>query len=548
MAFPVPCIRTYIVLESMGGSARHLRYHPRRAGDLVHSTARAARFWRVDHAGRRPYHGAMPHSRPSTTLFEDAIDVPLWLENDRAVSFTQRCRRDRDIGSQLVRGNTVERVRGWWHVVDRPPSSAAGVHLRRTRTLVTAGMVVVGAVAGIGIALAAFHYDGTRPVNVVTLLAALVLLPLLLLLSTLLLIPGRVPGLGAIQDTLAMFNSGAVAASVYRRLVKVPRDLAPLFGWHQARSAAAARFAKWQLLYWSQAAAVGFFAAAITTGFVLVTFTDLAFGWSTTLAAEPGTIEKLVRTVALPWHHLAPSAVPDLTLIARSQFYRLDGSGTLASGASRALTGWWPFTILTIVTYGALPRLAVLLWAGTRLRAATRALLLEDPRVTALLDRMATPAIETAAAEPEQPFVPSELGNPPPHDPLVGTARAVIWSASLDSDSAKTHARKTLGLKLSAIVEAGGGRSLEDDHAAIKMICNGDSGPVIVFTRAWEPPVLEFLDFIGALRRALGAAPTIIVNPVAETTISVDAVQRETWSRAIARLADPHLYLETGAA
>ena len=37
--------------------------------------------------------------------------------------------------------------------------------------------------------------------------------------------------------------------------------------------------------------------------------------------------------------------------------------------------------------------------AGARLRAATKALLLEDPRVTALLDRMASPDIETAAAE-----------------------------------------------------------------------------------------------------------------------------------------------------
>lgn len=490
----------------------------------------------------------MSPSRPSTTLFEDAIDVPLWLETDRATPFAQRSRRDRDIGSQLARGNPVERVRGWWHVVDRRPSSAAGVHLQRTRMLVTVGMTIVGAVAGSGIALAAFHYDGTRPVNVVTLLAALVLLPLLLLLSTLLLIPGRVPGLRTIQDTLAMFSSGAVAASVYRRLVKVPRDLAPLFGWHHARSAAAARFAKWQLLYWSQAAAVSFFVAAITTGFVLVTFTDLAFGWSTTLAAEPGTIEKLVRSVALPWHRLVPSAVPDLTLIERSQFYRLDGSSTLDSGASRALTGWWPFTILAIVTYGALPRLAVLLLAGARLRAATTALLLEDPRVTALLDRMATPAIETAAAEPEQPFIPTSLRNPAPHDPLVDTARAVIWSASIDSSSADAHARKTLGLKLGKVVEAGGGRSLEDDHAAIETICNGERGAVIVFTRAWEPPVLEFLDFIGALRRALGAAPTIIVNPVAETAAGVGVVQRETWSRAIARLADPHLYLETGAA
>jgi hypothetical protein len=84
-----------------------------------------------------------------------------------------------------------------------------------------------------------------------------------------------------------------------------------------------------------------------------------------------------------------PAAVPDLSLIERSQFFRLDGARVLDVEASRALTGWWAFTILAIVTYGLLPRLALWSLCVARLRAATRALLLEDPRVTALLDRMA---------------------------------------------------------------------------------------------------------------------------------------------------------------
>jgi len=68
----------------------------------------------------------------------------------------------------------------------------------------------------------------------------------------------------------------------------------------------------------------------------------------------------------------------------------------------------------------------------------------------------------------------------------------------------------------------------------------------VVLTRAWEPPLLEFLDFVAALRSALGSEPSIIVSPVAESTTGVEPQQRETWSRAIGRLADPHLYLETG--
>ena len=408
-------------------------------------------------------------------------------------------------------------------------------------------MIAIGASFGCGVALAAFHYDGSRPVNVVTLLATLVIAQLVLLVLTLLLIPRGLPGLRAIQDLLETMNPGAWAASIYRRIARPPRDAAPLFGWHHGRSAAAGRFAKWQMLFWSQTAAVAFNVAAIATGVALVTFTDLAFGWSTTLQADPHVVARWVDAVSLPWQAWAPAAVPDLSLIERSQFFRLDGARVLDVDASRALTGWWAFTILAIVTYGLLPRLALWSLCVARLRAATRALLLEDPRVTALLDRMAAPAVETAAREPEDARPASAMPDASHPDALVGSARAVIWSGSVAPESADAYARGTLGIALNEVVEAGGGRTLAADQASIDRVSAGYAGTVVVFTRAWEPPLLEFLDFVAALRRALGTDASIIVAPVAESSAAVESQHRETWARAIGRLADPRVYLETGA-
>ena len=71
---------------------------------------------------------------------------------------------------------------------------------------------------------------------------------------------------------------------------------------------------------------------------------------------------------------------------------------------------------------------------------------------------------------------------------------------------------------------------------------------VVIFTRAWEPPLLEFLDYLTALRQGVGADVSIVVAPVPETRTGVTDVEHTTWSRAIARLADPHLYVETGSA
>jgi uncharacterized protein DUF2868 len=483
--------------------------------------------------------------RPPTTLFEDAIDVPMWLEADRRTPLADRVRRDRDAARRVTASSRLQSVRDWWRVVGREQPVGDGARLARLRRLVTLGMAALGAAAGVTVALAAFHYDGSQPVNVVRLLALLVGAQLLLLALTLLLLLGRAAGLRSFQDLLATITPGGWAASVFRRLAGAAPEASRLLDWHSAR-ASAGRFAKWQILYWSQVAAVAFNFAVIVTAIVLVTFTDLAFGWSTTLDADSGAVSRIVQIIAWPWHALVPSAVPSAALVEQSQFFRLEG-GSLPGGASRALTGWWPFTILSVVTYGLLPRVALLVLAAARLRVATAALLLDDPRVTALLDRMAAPAIETAAAEHEGAPAPGAGAAPAPRGGIAGRANAVIWDGSLAPEAARAYARERLGLDLGAVVEAGGSRALLADRAALEQASDG-ARSLVVFTPAWEPPLLELLDFLAALRGQVGSAASIVVAPVPDGARDVSDLERETWTRAVGRMADPRLYVEIGAA
>ena len=497
-------------------------------------------------AGGALYDGPMPPYRPSTTLFEDAIDIPSWLEHDRTTPFAARVHRDREIAAKVGTGDPVALVRGWWSHVFHGTERTLGARLQRTRLLVGAAMLGFGIVAGVGVAGAAFHYDGSRPINVVTLLAALVAVQTALLLLSLLLLPGPAPGLRAVQDLLTSVNPGAFAAALVRRIGDVPRDVAQLFGWHPARAAASGRFAKWQILAWAQTAAIGFNVAAIVTAISLIAFTDLAFGWSTTLTIDPQRAHGIAATIAWPWRAWLPSAVPDLALIERSQFFRLDGTRALDVGASRALAGWWSFAVLAVVTYGLLPRLAFFAICIARLRAATRALLTDDARVAALLDRMTAPAVETAAGEPEDPRPASPLPDSAPHRELVGSARAVVWSGAIDPARADADARRALGVGVRIAVAAGGGNALDADARAIDAIAEAGTGPIVVFTRAWEPPLLEFGDFIAALRARVGSDASIIVTPVAEAGGTIDAAQLQTWARAVGRIADPRVYLEQG--
>ncbi|HEX5047427.1 MAG TPA: DUF2868 domain-containing protein [Gammaproteobacteria bacterium] len=480
--------------------------------------------------------------RHGTSLFEDAIDVPLWLEADRLTPHAQRCRRDREIGATLASSDRAERVRGWWRAI-APDEEGAGARLERIRLAIAGVVTLLGAALGVSVALAAFHYDGSQPVNVVRLIALLVVAPALFLVASLLFIPGRVPVLRGLQDLVAPLNLGALALAVFRRLARAQPELARSLDWRAGR-AGVGRFAKWQLVGWSQLAAVSFNLAALATAALLVTFTDLAFGWSTTLDADPAAVARIVSAIAWPWHTLVPSAVPSPALVAESQFFRLAGDGGLATG--RALAAWWPFTLLTIVTYGLLPRLALFMLAAARLRAAARALLLDDPRVTALVDRMASPVVETAAAAHAEAAA-ARAPDAPQYREITGRARAVIWEGCVSAAAGRAHARRRLGLELDAIVEAGGTPALGADRQALDSIAAGEHGAVVVFTPSWEPPLLELLDFVTELRQRVGTEHSIVVAPIADGERAVTSVEHDTWARAMGRLRDPRLYVEAGA-
>src|SRR5262249_15104522 len=158
----------------------------------------------------------------------------------------------------------------------------------------------------------------------------------------------------------------------------------------------------------------------------------------------------------------------------------------------------------------------------------------DDARVTALLDRMKTPAVETTAAEPEDARPASPLPENVPHDALVGAARAIVWGGSIETKDADANARRRLGIGVGTVVEAGGGRTPAADRAAMEAIRAG-SGPVVVSARAWEPPLLEFGDFIAALRARIGRDDSIIVTPIAGADAAIDDTQRQTWARAVGR-------------
>ena len=474
---------------------------------------------------------------PSSSLFAEAIDIPVWLERDRSTPYHDRIRRDREIARQVDAAEDVLRVRAWWQSVRDTDEPSVGDSWERRGRSIGLALLALGVVLGIGTSAAVFHYDGTHPVNVLLVLGLLVVAQLLFSALTTLLLFRPFQG-------LRIMGAASIIAGLFRRGEELG-DAPDLFGWQSARHGPVSRFAKWQLLYWYQGAAVAFNVAALAMAFALVTFTDLAFGWSTTLNVGADQIRSLVESASVPWAGLVPDAVPNAALIERSQFFRLEGSP--APGAPEALTGWWPFLIAAVVVYGTTPRLVLLVVAKVRLVAATKALLLEDPRVTALLDRMSAPVLALNATEAEPGQSAEENAEVARPSGLSGAVHAVVWAGALQGSDVADAARARLDVAVADTHDAGGTRTLDQDRTTISTMAAEAPLSVVFFARAWEPPVLELLDFLTALRIRLGAQVSIVVVPVADESGRVHEVQARTWRRAIARLGDPHAYVEVGS-
>jgi hypothetical protein len=487
-------------------------------------------------------------------VLAEAVDIRRWLREDRRTPYPERLERDRAIGRELGPRDRVGRVLAWWQRVRpspadavRPDSSASGAapglgaRVEAARRLAGGGLAVLGFLVGGSVAGVAFTYDGRYPVNLFTLLGVLVALPLLMLVFTLLLLlPARLPGVGTLQSVAAGMNLGRWVGAWLDRLLGFE-----LFAPHFLGSGSISAFSRWQLVVFSQWLALGFFGGALAVGLLLVTFTDLAFGWSTTLDMDPALVHGWVSALSTPWAAWLPAAAPDAALVEASRYFRLE-EGRMALERVERLGSWWPFVLMTMLVYGALPRLLLLGVGLWRLRRATEALLVDDPEVSALLDRLEAPLVALAGSPEEEELEAGREGLPPPREAVSAEGLVLmIWNQATSEAAARAWLAETQGVQPAAVAAVG---ILQSDPQLRECLAAtrdrlGTVRRVILVTKGWEPPLLEFMDFLGLVRETFGSECSITVVPFALARPGVVEDDREVWARALARVRDPRLYV-----
>ena len=298
-------------------------------------------------------------------------------------------------------------------------------------------------------------------------------------------------------------------------------------------AAAGHQYAKWFVISAAQWLAVAFYVGLVSVTLTLLVFTDLAFGWSSTISLSTDRVSGLAQVLATPWAAFAPGAVPSMELVEQSRFVRLADPPP----DSVRLGGWWPFLFFCIVVYWLAPRMLVLILALLRRQVALRELLLTDPEVVGLLERLSHPIITPEARMPEATAPPAAppLGQAPRDDGHPATG--IIWNGAVDDTAAPALARAA-GYVIS-------GPCIAASSVAPRIEVPGGSDRLLILTKGWEPPMLEFHDFLEQLRADAPNA-TLIVVPANLDADGVDTADRDVWAASIAQAPTSRVFVAGG--
>jgi hypothetical protein len=472
------------------------------------------------------------------------IALTLALEERSTQDERDRRRLDREIGARIATDRGLGLLRTW--LVEAPDELLKERFARVRSSLIGLGWLLAALGLFLGWAAASALltievHDGR--INIVLAVVLLVLLPVLSLLASLVawLFSLRSPDSADARSLGELIRAATLGRLVLRLMApRVRQDVEVVLGRLTAHKRLYSRVERGQLIRWSQTLGLGFGVGALAATLAFVAFTDLAFGWSTTLDIAAADVHRWVQFMAMPWASLWPAASPSQELVESTRFFRVAAENHVHVIDPILYGGWWPFLVMAIFCYCVMPRVfATMAISEWHAREVGRAIGL-TPGVDRLFDRLATPFVEGQALDEESGTaragdeIVQEVGRADwiakqSANPLV----VIRWAELLDDEAVAA----AIGTTEVRILDAGGRRSLEHD-ADVARETAATNASVAFLVRGYEPPVLDVLDFIALLRSKVGEERALCVF-----LLGARDTDLRTWQRRLATLGDPLLVL-----
>jgi hypothetical protein len=396
---------------------------------------------------------------------------------------------------------------------------------------VTFTLVVIAFVLGLVSGVALLSYHGHEPVNVIYFMAVAVFLPLLTMLLTFFAMLRASSAENVLIHLSPAFWMekilGFLPGKVQERIKGL--KINPLL-------------ANWIIIKRSQIIVL-FFSLGLLLALVGVIVTkDIAFAWSTTLHISPEVFHGFLQSIAFPWREFAPSAVPSLELIEQSQYFRLgDKLDEEMIAHASELGEWWKFLAFSTLFYAIFLRFGIFILASFGYSAAIKRSLLTLNGTTKLLREINEPIISTHAEKNEKVFKSGD-----------GDYSQVVHRLDASYDGIQGWAIPhdellVLGERLKIIApihnEVGGANTLEEDTEIVFK----SHGEILLFVKAWEPPTMDFVDYLSELTDKVDK---VIVVPIGTHENHYEATHKEidVWENKLTMLGDTKVWLKRPSA
>ncbi len=456
--------------------------------------------------------------KPYVNLYELLEVNPSSREENRAFGLTQ----------VMLKNKPVEQLLAW---IEKHKESLKKPLLSETFSSylyrVTFALVLIafalGLLAGVGL----LSYNGEEPVNVIYFIAVAIFIPLFTMLLTLFAMLRARSTEGVLVHLSPAFWMekilGLLPGNVQENIKAL--QINPLL-------------ANWIIIRRSQIIVLFFSLGLLLSLLAVVVTKDIAFAWSTTLHISPEVFHDFLHTISFPWREIVPSAVPSLELIEQSQYFRLGDKldDEMIAHASE-LGEWWKFLAFSTLFYAIFLRSLMLILAFFGFSSAVKQSLLTLKGTTRLLKEINEPIISTHAVKREKAFISDDESYGQIVNALDASYDGIQGWAIPQSELF------VLGDSMNIIspkhFEVGGTKSFEEDSEVIFK----SHGEVLLFVKAWEPPTMDFVDYLTELSSKVDK---VVVVPIGTVKNHYEATPKEidVWENKLSLLGDMQVWLK----
>jgi len=391
----------------------------------------------------------------------------------------------------------------------------------------TLALVIIAFFLGFFSGVGLLNYSGHEPVNVIYFMAMVVLLPLVTMTLALF----SIFRANASQSLLVHISPAFWMEKMLRFLPQKAQSSLQELKINPLLS-------NWLIIKRSQLLALMFSLGLLVALLGMVITKDIAFAWSTTLQVSPKEFHSLLHTLAFAWKDIFPWAVPSVELIEQSQYFRLGEKLDMQMIQNASKLGeWWKFLAFATLFYAILLRFLMWFLSTLGFKKALKRSFLSLEGASTLLREMNEPIITTSATVEEKNVVPRGSHYMQEIKDLDGSYdRTLGWAISGDelrvlNDSIQVITPMTF--------DVGGTNSLDEDSEIISK-CQGE---VLFYVKSWEPPTMDFVDFLGDLTEAVDKVILVPVGTVEDAYLP-KSKELELWGRKLQQIGSDKVWLK----